>query len=47
MNTELDLEHETPHFGKQMLAAAADGLRKFVWVGCIFSLSLSISCEQT
>ena len=33
MNTEFDLKHETPHFGKQMLAAAADGLRKFVWVG--------------
>ena len=26
MNTELDLEHETPHFGKQMLAAAAVNL---------------------
>jgi len=33
MNTELNLEHETPHFGKQMLAAAAVDLRKFCWVG--------------
>jgi hypothetical protein len=28
MNTELDLEHETPHFGKQMLAAAAVDLSR-------------------
>lgn len=27
------LGNETPHFGNTMLAAAADGLRKFVWVG--------------
>jgi len=28
-----DLKHETPpHFSRQMLAAAADCLRKFVWV---------------
>ena len=28
MNTELDLKHETPHFGKQMLAAAAVDLSR-------------------
>ena len=34
MNSTKDkLENETPHFGNTMLAAAADGLRKFVWVG--------------
>ncbi len=34
MNSTKDkLENETPHFGNTMLAAAADRLRKFVWVG--------------
>ena len=34
MNSTKDkLENETPHFGNTMLAAAADSLRKFVWVG--------------
>lgn len=34
MNSTKDkLENETTHFGNTMLAAAADGLRKFVWVG--------------
>jgi len=28
MNTEFELENETQHFGKQMLAAAADYLVK-------------------
>ena len=33
MNSTKDkLKDETPHFGNTMLAAAADSLRKFVWV---------------